>query len=332
MDSTKTAPLANVYMGFDASTASIELRSSDPRLPSKGISISVKPNTESYKALFDLLTAEGIASFEEVDLPSNLRMAESAKELAPASAKDPRFNLVLGATIGNKPLEVDLSGHLLIVGAAGSGKSVVLRNVLCYGLENERVEIRAIDLKRLELGGYRYRPQDRIATSRSDAIALLQDLMEELNKRRAILTERGIQHYADTELPAIYLVVDELGELLGASSAPEAAFYRTQAAIARSAIEELLQQGRSLGIHLALGTQRADIASAAIRNSCATRILMARGDTATNELLFGGGARYDSSLFSVRGRGVIYSSSHPEQRLFQSYFIPYEAYRAPRDA
>jgi S-DNA-T family DNA segregation ATPase FtsK/SpoIIIE len=137
--------------------------------------------------------------------------------------------------------------HTLVVGATGSGKSMLLnvvvgelvaaRDVVCWG----------VDFKGgAELGPWRA-CLGRVATTPADTQQLLQAAVAVLEARVAELARRGLR---DLELspatPALVVVVDEHAELVARCGRP-----------ALAAIDSIAKRGRAASVTLVLATQRA---------------------------------------------------------------------------
>ena len=176
-----------------------------------------------------------------------------------------RLPLALGKTTSGKPCVADLTKlpHLLIAGATGSGKSVCLNSLitsLLYRLHPHLVRFILIDPKMLELTVYRAIPHlgRPVVTSPKRAERVLTDVVVEMESRYRKLAEasvRNIEDYnnkqkdAQKQLPYIVICVDELADLLMASTSS-----KTELLITR-----LAQMSRAVGIHLILATQRPSV-------------------------------------------------------------------------
>lgn len=331
---TKTLSLDQVELTFDPATANILLTSNDPRL-SGSLKLMISSQTESYRTLLRLLVAEGHADLDEAELPTGTLRVESARDLW-IPGRDPRFNLLIGRGKSNLPMALDLRRNLLVAGGSGSGKSIVLRSVLCSGLEQDYVEIRAIDLRKVELGGYAYREQDRFASSKEEALRLLQDLRGEIDSRRKLLMDRGISNFSypkdgeELSYPVTYLVIDELADLLRSTGQRDShsQLSNAQSVLISQLILEIVGLGREVGVYLVASTQAVQDVDLDIRVEMPGRILMGRTDPTQLRLLFGRRpTTFGGAYLEPRGRGIVGQRSGV-QEVFQAIFIPYDAYRA----
>lgn len=327
----KTLTIEDTFLSFDSSTGVIELRSNDPRLPADRLKLSVSANTESYRLLYGLLKAENAVEEDALPPEGTLRITD-ASELSVAG-KDPRHNLQIGLASHSEPVELDLSSNLLVAGATGSGKSILLRNILCYGLTNPYAQVVALDMKRVEFGGYSYRVGDHLATEREEAMEILRNLEDTVDRRWSQIEAIGLEHYLETDLPAIYLLVDELWPLIEQypGNSPEVLREnRISKSIERSLWILSSSLGRGAGIHTVIGSQSGKAIPEKIRRELGAEILMGAAAPEVARAIFGESARYGSAYLTPRGRGVLHRDG--EQTLFQSYFIPYDAHKTPRAA
>jgi len=287
--------------------------------------ISIGPSITRYA----LKPAEGVKLSRIVGLQNDLSLALAAHPLR-IEAPIPGKSLVgieipnttktivrLGSLLGEKsfteavhPLYLSLgrsiSGlahfsnlakapHLLIAGATGSGKSVVIHtliNSLLYRNPPEDVRFIMIDPKRVELTLYNKIPHllTPVITDAKKTILTLRWAAKEMDRRYDILEKyavRDIQSYhktivepayADTvtimgaaeenlpaPMPYIVIIIDELADIM--STYPR----ELEAAIVR-----LAQMSRAVGIHLILSTQRpsTDVITGLIKANIPARIAL----------------------------------------------------------
>lgn len=326
---TKTLILEDTFLNFDPATGIIELRSNDSRLPANRLKLSISANTESYRALYELLRSEGAIGEESLPPAGTLRVVDATELGIPGT--DPRPNVEIGMASDSVPVQLDLTSNLLVGGATGSGKSIAIRNILAYGLTNDHVQLVAIDMKQVEFRGYGYREEDILATNLQDAMVTLRLLEDIVDKRWSQINAIGLDHYLETDLPAIYLLIDEIGGILphySGNTREELEAYRMGQSIERSLWILSSSLGRDAGIHTVIGAQDPRGIPQRIRREIGTEILMGAAYPEMTREIFGEPARYGSVYLKPRGRGVLHRDD--EQTLFQSYFIPYDAYKRPQ--
>jgi S-DNA-T family DNA segregation ATPase FtsK/SpoIIIE len=140
--------------------------------------------------------------------------------------------------------------HLLIAGETGSGKSVMLRNVLTTLImtAGDRVLLHCIDLKRSEFHLFRGAAES-VDTEPVAAAQTLYKLQKEMTRRGKILEAHEVEHVdelpGDARLPYIVLAIDEVSIL--ADEKPLMAI-----------VERISSIGRAYGMFLILAMQRPD--------------------------------------------------------------------------
>ncbi|MBI4136064.1 MAG: hypothetical protein HY481_00725 [Candidatus Vogelbacteria bacterium] len=221
-----------------------------------------------------------------IEIPNRARATVGLASLvgSPAFSRSPFPLFVsIGRDIAGTPHFANLARapHLLIAGATGSGKSVVIHTLitsLLYRNPPATVRFIMIDPKRVELTLYNKIPQllTPVITDAKKAIATLKWAIGEMERRYGVLEEeavRDIQSFhqktldvkgdktlgvkdaptpsvfdASETLPYIVIVIDELADIM--STYPR----ELEAAIVR-----LAQMSRAVGIHLILSTQRPSV-------------------------------------------------------------------------
>lgn len=167
-----------------------------------------------------------------------------------------RTTCALGVQANNKTLTLDVASapHVLIAGATGSGKSVLL-NTMINSLLFKNTPLTAnfimIDTKQVELTVYNQLPHLRqpIITDVNTALLTLNHLCIEMDNRYSILKNNRLKSIDDRPgiFNRLYIIIDELADLMITS---------------KKAIEpyivRLAQLGRACGIHLIIATQRPD--------------------------------------------------------------------------
>ncbi|WP_435110553.1 FtsK/SpoIIIE domain-containing protein [Nocardiopsis synnemataformans] len=145
--------------------------------------------------------------------------------------------------------------HWLIMGATQSGKSTDI-NALVYQLAPQPVALAGLDLKGgVELTPYARR-MSKLATTRTECVGLLDDLMTMLTDRMTLCREAGVRNI--WQLPEqvrptpVVTVVDEVAELyLMTDKSEKDEIARTSTLLLRNA-----QLGRAFGLYLVVAGQR----------------------------------------------------------------------------
>lgn len=141
--------------------------------------------------------------------------------------------------------EMARESHLLVAGATGSGKSVVINGVISALLRKAPTQVQfiLIDPKWTELGGYEHLPHTIKYACDTDAILDALQMANDIMDQRMSETKRaGKRMYDGSD---IYIIIDELAEvMLSMKKTP-----------AKSLLQRILQLGRALRIHCIAGTQ-----------------------------------------------------------------------------
>lgn len=138
--------------------------------------------------------------------------------------------------------------HLLIAGATGSGKSVVINGIistLLYRLPGDcpdGVGLILIDPKRVELARYKGMPHVvRYASEPDTMLSALVYAMQITEYRYKQMQRRGQLKYSGGD---IYVIIDEFADLM-----------TTQGKAVKPIIQRLAQIGRAARVHIILATQ-----------------------------------------------------------------------------
>lgn len=134
--------------------------------------------------------------------------------------------------------------HLLVAGATGSGKSVVLNGIIYTLLHDSpaRVQFIFIDPKRVELVQYKALPHCvQYATEPADMVQALQHAIQITDARYQAMARQGLRKYTGA---ALYIVIDELADLM-----------TTNKRQVQPLLQRLCQIGRAANVHVLAATQ-----------------------------------------------------------------------------
>jgi len=240
-------------------------------------------------------------------------------EAIPASA--PLLTFGLGLSASGEPVAADIAKmpHVLVAGATGSGKSVLIHSMvmsILFRARPDEVKFVMIDPKRTELTFYEGIPhlfdpmvdpaRVSVITNAKDAAKALKALLSLMEKRYEKLQLHGVRNLegynaeADKKgLPRefyVVVVIDELADLMLIAGD-----------VVEDAIQRLTQMARAVGIHMVLATQRpsVDVITGVIKANLPSRIaLQVISKVDSKVILDGSGAE------SLQGRGdLLYLSS-----------------------
>lgn len=155
--------------------------------------------------------------------------------------------------------------HTFIIGKSGSGKSVLLHNILYQVISKyspEDVQLYLFDMK---LGGVEfvaYKDVPHIESLLVDdndpevTLSILQDLYKKMQQRGRILREEGVEkideynlRHPEAKLPQILVAIDECHVLFSTANS-----HKTQMKI-NDVVRKIATEGRSQGVRLILATQ-----------------------------------------------------------------------------
>ena len=194
-------------------------------------------------------------------------------------ANDWTLPVGLGKDISGRAVFFDLSEmpHLLVAGTTGSGKSVMLNGLLTSLLlttDPRQVKMVLIDPKRVELSQFGRVPHliTPVVTDVKKAANALTWAVAEMERRYEVLEKLGVRSLegyndrADTPMPYVVVVIDELADLMMQAGAK-----------VEDAIIRLAQKARAVGIHLVVATQRpsVDVITGMIKANVPSRIAFA---------------------------------------------------------
>lgn len=134
--------------------------------------------------------------------------------------------------------------HLLIAGATGSGKSVVINGIIHTALHDSpaRFQFILIDPKRVELAEYKKLPHTlQYSSEPGDMVQALEKAMGITETRYKAMQAQGLKKYQGG---GVYVVIDELADLM-----------TTDRRHVQPLIQRLCQIGRAAGVHVIAATQ-----------------------------------------------------------------------------
>ena len=231
------------------------------------------------------------------------------------------FILNLGESFTG-PVTMDLARvpHILLGGATGSGKSVLLKLLLMQA-NKKGANVCIADFK----GGVDFPPvwhkECRMCFEEQSTLELLTELAEELERRKRLLKAAGlpnIDHYnavTGENLQRYIFACDELAEMLDKTG-----LTKEQKEIVvkiESKLSIIARQGRAFGIHLILATQRPDstILNGQIKNNINCRIC-GRADNVLSMIILDNTDAADQIPEDAQGRFLLHDGT-----IFQAYWF-----------
>lgn len=247
-------------------------------------------------------------------------------------SKSSAYSFVVGTGRDGATQHFDFesSPHLLIAGATGTGKSVLLHNILLTLLAHnslEKLRLVLCDTKIAELSVYNGVPH-MLAPTQYDTQKIEEVLhwaYVETYRRLQTLSSansRNFQDYndyawenfiSDSGLPRILIVVDDVYSVISNSKD------------AIDSVQKIIQNGRLVGIHLIIVTQTPTLGVArSISLSIQNKVIFSVASKAESKALIGTSAAYElrdagECIFSVGGgRYWETTVSMPDESDFES--------------
>lgn len=187
------------------------------------------------------------------------------------------LGFAIGKDIAGKPVVADLAKmpHLLVAGQTGSGKSVMINDILTsllYRSSPSDLKLILVDPKQVEMKPYDDIPHllTPVIIEPEKCISALKWAVAEMERRYKALSEVGKRNIVEYNLlkkeegmPYIVIVIDELADLMMMAARDVEAL-----------IVRIAQKARAVGIHLILATQRpsVDVITGLIKANVPARI------------------------------------------------------------
>ena len=258
-----------------------------------------------------------------IEIPNRERQGVLLGDVLP-QAKGGPLEFAIGRDVAGKPVVEDLAAmpHLLIAGATGSGKSVMINSIIMSILMRatpDEVRIIMVDPKRVELSGYNELPHlyVPVVTEPKKAAGALSWAVGEMDRRNRALEALGVKNIQSfnervararaagesdvpNPLPYFVIIIDELADLMMVAGKD------VEASIVRIA-----QLGRAAGVHLIVATQRpsADVVTGLIKANIESRIAFSVASSVDSRVIIdqNGANRLlgrGDMLFRPGGRGL----------------------------
>lgn len=207
-------------------------------------------------------------------------------------------------------LDIAKCPHLLIAGTTGSGKSVMMHNVICSLLlknSPKTARLLLIDPKMVEFKFfYKDSPMlwDEVQTDPEKALSALNRASDEMMRRYEIMSEQGIRFWTGEKL---YIVIDEIADLI-----------YTAGKKVEKVVANIARLGRGAGVHLIIATQhpKADILTRQITANIDTRIALKVFDASASRLVLNAVGAQD-----LKGKGDALLRYDGELKHFQGAYI-----------
>ena len=158
------------------------------------------------------------------------------------------LNCLLGAQADGSKVWMDLAQnpHLIVAGTTGSGKSVLLHNIVANLLKNHNIDLYLIDPKNIEFAAYDKFKNVRVYYNYRSTLELLNSAIELMERRYAsIRSNASVVTYMKHQI----FIIDEFADLIMQDNNSQ--LYNT--------LCRLAQKCRAAKMHIILATQRPSV-------------------------------------------------------------------------
>lgn len=241
----------------------------------------------------------------------------------PWTKKQGNLNFVIGRDISGSPVIGDLAKmpHLLIAGQTGSGKSVMINDVLIsmlYRYSPSDLKLILVDPKQVELTPFNGIPHllAPVIHEPEKCISALKWAVAEMERRLRTMAEVGKRNIAEYNslkkeegMPYIVIVIDELSDLMMMAARD------VEALVVRVA-----QKARAAGIHLILATQRpsVDVITGLIKANVPARVAFTTTSQVDSKTIIDG---VGAEKLLGKGDMLLQTSNMPKAIRVQAAFI-----------
>lgn len=208
------------------------------------------------------IPGKSLIGIEVPNISASIVSLKNILRSEPMKNVKPKLTVALGCDVSGQVIIDNISRmpHILVAGATGSGKSVLLHSfisTILFRATPDEVKFILVDPKRVELPRYNGIPHllTPVIVDPDKSLPALQWLLREMERRYLLFEKvnaRDINAYNEASgfqaLPYILYIVDELADLM----------IRAAVEVEKS-ICRLAQMARATGIHLILATQRPSV-------------------------------------------------------------------------
>lgn len=254
--------------------------------------------------------------------PAMVRLSSILQSKEWAQSKS-LLTFAIGKDIVGKPVIADLAKmpHLLVAGQTGSGKSVMINDILAsllYRNSPSTLKLILVDPKQVELTPYNKLPHllTPVINEPEKTISALKWAVAEMERRLRTMAEAGkrnIDDYNSLEdtdnMPYIVIVIDELSDLMMMAARDVEAL-----------IVRIAQKARAAGIHLVLATQRpsVDVITGLIKANVPGRIAFTTQNQVDSRTIID---QAGANKLLGRGDMLLLTSDMPAPKRVQAAFI-----------
>lgn len=221
----------------------------------KEIALSLRSKNDPF---FKILREQGLVRLQVVvEEPKPLPLLDILPDFHGSGS----LPFLLGETDEGELLSTDMAQnpHLLIAGSTGTGKSVLLHNLIAnavYTSQTKKIKLFLVDPKGVEFSAYAIPEMssliNQITNEYAPTLEMLEYLIERMEQRYEMLKKLGLQsvEQAPELFPSIMVIIDEVSDLIFKDDSKK----KFEGYIVR-----LAQKCRAAGIYLVLATQHPSV-------------------------------------------------------------------------
>lgn len=286
---------------------------------------SLDPILEEINTRLTLQTKATVTLLDELT-PTNLWTRDASSGVQIPIGKT-NFTEVQDFVLSLSDGITDTPHHCLVGGATGSGKTVLLHDIICNGAwfySPQTLQFILLDYKEgTEFNVYKHLPHVRVLSMRSEqdyGISVLNYVNQEIERRGDLFKELNVSNItkynikATKPIPRILIIIDEFQKLLEG----------TKGATVANALDDIGRRGRSFGINLILSTQSlSGITFSQVLSHLGLRITLRLDTTRDCDALLGIGNHAPFTDITKVGEGIYNARGGlPEgNRRFQTAYI-----------
>ena len=254
-----------------------------------------------------MVVPESARYVELVEITKNAFPSILRSPLATATSTDLWQSLLFGVGEDGGAVTLTLPEHnLLLGGEPGSGKSVVLSNIVAAASLDRNVSLTLLDGKQVELAPWESVAERFVGPDQADAVSALEELRDVMDARyQLLLSQRQRKIAPDGDFGLHVVVIDELAFYLRGGK-------KDQRDLFAELLRDLVSRGRAAGIVVIAATQKPshEIVPTWIRDLFAFRLAMRCSSTDASDTILGQGwaSRGFAATFidpSDRGVGLL---------------------------
>jgi len=254
--------------------------------------------------------------------PAIVRLSSLLQSSQWRDLKSP-LGFAIGRDIAGTPVVGNLAKmpHLLVAGQTGSGKSVMINDIitsLLYRNSPADLKLILVDPKQVEMAPYQDIPHllTPVINEPEKCISALKWAVAEMERRLKTMAEvgkRNIEEYNNFKkeegMPYIVIVIDELADLMMMAARDVEAL-----------VVRIAQKARAAGIHLILATQRpsVDVITGLIKANVPARIAFTTASGVDSKTIIDG---VGAEKLLGQGDMLFLTSDMPKPKRVQAAFI-----------